>query len=553
MSKGSKFKSFFAPLAAMGALAGIVQDLFIPLVKLGLWAGLIFIGIAFLLSFGPDKSNLGVKIREKYPHWKWGVVASTLVLGLFVLAASEVSTTFGKKVVVTAQSENIREEIENGKDVDDFEQRSAGILAKYLNDLTSFQSAVASINDRQLKTLEEVKEIKASIASMHKDVKDIKKTTEDTNLVVKDTNKVAKDTNKVVKDTNTVAKATKKDTEELLVRTEKTAYELLNAKGFQNDTTSFLRALRILNGQKLKEVLTLFHTVGYDPLEKHTNWQTVASVGFSEGLTDTMAAELMSAPASLTTFSLLSASDIGVEKIIQVSEAFDISLDTVTDPTTNTYAHKLNNGLMMTIKGHPNPVAARGHHYLSLISYHQEFTNSVSDNIGQWTLLHTAAYFGKFDNVAPLIKAGIDPNQRTIAGHTPLSLAFENYYAKDRDDISSTVTVLIEQGAEINAHKQVALVTAAMSGLLALGYSETQFRKLSDGSITAMPVSRTQTYEASKLGVYDAMVQLKRASSGLTREAVEYVRTATAVALEKAYSSDSQRKMAQDFIKVAIR
>ena len=274
MNKPSRTKSLLGSFAALGALAGVIQDLFIPLFKLGLVCGLILIGLSLILSFGPQKSKLGVWLRDRYEHWKWGTVTAVLLLGIFVLGAGQISKTFGLDMVVAAESEDIKAQLQNGKDVSDFERRSGGILAKYITDLTDFQKAIANIDGQQLKTLEELKQIKASIALMHEDVKAIKRTTEDTNIVVKDTNVV-------VKDTNSVAKATKKDTEELLARTVKSAGELLYAKGFQHDTTSFLRALKILNGPQLKEVLTLFKSVGYNPLEKHSTWQAVANVGLS--------------------------------------------------------------------------------------------------------------------------------------------------------------------------------------------------------------------------------------------------------------------------------
>ncbi|NDW16543.1 hypothetical protein GTQ48_13575 [Alteromonas genovensis] len=571
MSKASPLKSFSAAFVGMASLAAIIQDVLMPLIKIGFLAGVFCICLSILFSFGPDKSAWGTKIREHYPYWKWGVVIATLLLGLIVLGASEYSKTNGKKMVVAAKSEDIAEEIEKGKDVDDFEHRSGGILAKYISDLTSLQKAIASVNDKQLKTLAEIKEIKASIVAMHEDVRHIKQTTEDTNRVVKDTNLVVKDTNTVVKDTNAVIKdtnivakdthvivkdtnmvtrATKADTEKLLLRTEKTPHETLSSRGFQNDSTSFLRALKVLRGDNLKEILSLFHAVGYDPLEKHTNWQTVASIGFIQGLTDTLGTELMYAPSTLTTFSLLSASDIEINNIILVSEIFGIPINTATDSTETTYAKNLNpSGIQMGVQGHPNPEAASGWPYNSLISYYQGYTNNVSNQIGNWTLLHTAAYFGKYNNIAPLIEAGLDPNQQTSAGHTALSLPFEYFYKKDREHIARTVDALINKGADVDAHNQVALITAAMSGLNSLKYTEAKFER----GIGIKPISPNTKYEISKLGVYEAMIRIKRSSSGISRKVRNYVVNTTERVVEGGHYEQPQKKMALSFVKTASR
>lgn len=72
MSKASPLKSFSAAFVGMASLAAIIQDVLMPLIKIGFLAGVFCICLSILFSFGPDKSAWGTKIREHYPYWKWG-------------------------------------------------------------------------------------------------------------------------------------------------------------------------------------------------------------------------------------------------------------------------------------------------------------------------------------------------------------------------------------------------------------------------------------------------------------------------------------------------
>ena len=124
-----------------------------------------------------------------------------------------------------------------------------------------------------------------------------------------------------------------------------------------------------------------------------------------------------------------------------------------------------------------------------------------------------------------------------------MSLSFEHIYKKNSDAIALTVSELLSSNADPDAHNQVALITAAMSGLLAMNHSEGSFYG---------PSRETKKYSNSDLVVYPGMVKLKRAASPLNTKAKKYVFNASTGALNSGYPSESQRKLAQSFIKATV-
>lgn len=59
-----KLKSLLLPIVAISAVAGIFQDLFLPLAKFGIKVGVAFIVVGTLFIFVQENSRLSKKIKE---------------------------------------------------------------------------------------------------------------------------------------------------------------------------------------------------------------------------------------------------------------------------------------------------------------------------------------------------------------------------------------------------------------------------------------------------------------------------------------------------------
>jgi len=70
---------------------------------------------------------------------------------------------------------------------------------------------------------------------------------------------------------------------------------------------------------------------------------------------------------------------------------------------------------------------------------------------GKWTPLHSAAYYGNLKVVQKLIEYDADISAEDLDGFTPLCLASEGIYLKDR----TVLRLLLERGADVNARTTV--------------------------------------------------------------------------------------------------
>lgn len=108
----SKISSFWLTLAVLGGIAGLVQDLLIPLAPVGVWFGYAFIIAGAVLVVVKEHGKLGQFIQSLTEHWKWPVVASSFALGALLIVASYFSQSVAGERGYLAEHMAIAESIQ---------------------------------------------------------------------------------------------------------------------------------------------------------------------------------------------------------------------------------------------------------------------------------------------------------------------------------------------------------------------------------------------------------------------------------------------------------
>lgn len=90
----NKVVRLFLPVGAIAGIAGIVQDLIVPLAQIGMWLGLVALGIGLVFLLIGEQSRLGVWLKGVSQHWKMPLVAAFLFLGVSILAMAEISAKY---------------------------------------------------------------------------------------------------------------------------------------------------------------------------------------------------------------------------------------------------------------------------------------------------------------------------------------------------------------------------------------------------------------------------------------------------------------------------
>jgi Ankyrin repeats (3 copies) len=116
--------------------------------------------------------------------------------------------------------------------------------------------------------------------------------------------------------------------------------------------------------------------------------------------------------------------------------------------------------------GRPLVAALVGEHFKTAdLLRHSGADSHVRGGARMWTPLHSAAYYGNLEIVKKLIEYGADISAEDLDGCTPLFIASEGRYLKDR----AVIRLLVEHGADINARTMdgsTPLHEAALCGAL---------------------------------------------------------------------------------------
>ncbi|NYR13901.1 ankyrin repeat domain-containing protein [Pseudoalteromonas sp. MIP2626] len=149
-----KLKSLFLPIVAISAIAGIFQDLFLPLAKFGIKVGVAFIVVGTLFIFVQEKSRLSEKIKEITDNWKYPIIFSLYLIGILIITCAVYTQQSGKK---------------------------NGILASKFPALETIQKSLLGIDEK-------ITSIKSTVEENNKTTNEIKN---DTDILIKNTTKNA--------------------------------------------------------------------------------------------------------------------------------------------------------------------------------------------------------------------------------------------------------------------------------------------------------------------------------------------------------------------------
>lgn len=84
----------FLPVGAIAVIAGIINDLIVPLAQLGIWFGIFTFSIGLMLLLVSDSSRLGIWLKKLSRHWKMPLVCVFLFLGIATLVMAEISARY---------------------------------------------------------------------------------------------------------------------------------------------------------------------------------------------------------------------------------------------------------------------------------------------------------------------------------------------------------------------------------------------------------------------------------------------------------------------------
>ena len=98
--------------------------------------------------------------------------------------------------------------------------------------------------------------------------------------------------------------------------------------------------------------------------------------------------------------------------------------------------------------GRPLVAALAGEYFETAdLLRHYGADSHVQGKTNKWTPLHSATYFGNLDIVRKLIEYDADISAKDLFGRTPLFMASDGVYLKDR----GVIRLLVERGADVNA------------------------------------------------------------------------------------------------------
>lgn len=149
-----KLKSLLLPIVAISAVAGIFQDLFLPLAKFGIKVGVAFIVVGTLFIFVQENSRLSKKIKEITNNWKYPIISSLYLIGILIITCAVYTQQSGKK---------------------------NGILASKFPALETIQKSLLGIDEK-------VTSIKSTVEENNETTNEIKN---DTDILIKNTTKNA--------------------------------------------------------------------------------------------------------------------------------------------------------------------------------------------------------------------------------------------------------------------------------------------------------------------------------------------------------------------------
>lgn len=396
MSLKKKLSELFLPLTAIGGFVGVIQDIVSPLAKIGVWTGFIFIIIGIILILIREDSKFGSFIQNISGHWKTPIVASFFVLGITTFTFSYFS------------SQSIKE---GGK----------GVLVDNVKVLSVLQKDLLGLQD-----------------SVH----DIKI--------------VTTDTNKIVKDSAVVLNKTSENVDVILENTNMTATKMLLEKGYSiSNHDDFFRAIDELDGDSLKEVLSLFNESQFLLSRKVKIFPDLFSDNNKRNR------KLLRMPKHANVIHGLVYLNYPIEKILTVFNIFKGSENLVT-PKADWYAEQSINPIIgANYRGvevfHPQGLlgGAESSFNKSLISYPRNRNQIETTKRGEYSLIHTAAAMGDIELLSVLLDRGHDINKQTVSGYTALALAIEN-------EQISVAKYLLDSGVDVSINGHVAFEIALL-------------------------------------------------------------------------------------------
>lgn len=409
----NRLKSLLLPIVALSAVAGIVQDLLLPLAKVGIKAGTVIILIGTIIILVKENSRLGQKIKEITDNWKYPLVVSMYLLGISVISLSVFSEQSGK---------------------------DNGVLSSKFPALETVQS---------------------SLLGIEKKIDDTKKIVEE-NLKITQTVKI--DTEQIknrTKDIVNVSSNTLKNTDIIIKNTQKNAYEELVMRGLQpNDRIGFIRSVKESNWSEFTELMDIYKKANFNIL---TEVQMPDAIIEHDYNSDSEKTKSFFMPSKVHLIDVLLILRTDLKRMEYIFDSFNLDVKNLVSPIATAYGGNKYSQISfkVLIEGvtHPQIDIAMGDDInFSLISHQLKRNKNLTDKRGRYNLIHYIAMLNYQDYLDPLLRHGISINGTTYAGYTPLALAIEN-------NNFNMVKILLERGAKFESGNNISIEIALIKAL----------------------------------------------------------------------------------------